>query len=205
MFRRADLTPIPTALDFRCESVSRGTSFLGVVIGPLVPVVTHTLKGHSKPCLHFATEGKLRCWCQERALERRPVAYLPVMNADREKLVVILSAVAGYRIREVKEGTLLRFTRPDKQKVRINVTAVTGAETGSQWVTLAQKTKGVDIMEYLCHLWQIHSLTKHLGYEVRRALKTDATVELDPNDSAPRYVSWIEKLASESTTSAEAA
>lgn len=205
MFRKADLTPIPSALDFRCESVARGTSFLGVVIGPMVPVVTHTFRGHSKPCLEFATGGKLRCWCAEKVMERRPVAYLPVKNKDGEKLVVILSAVAGFRVRSVKDGDVIRFTRPDKPKVRINCTAVTGTDAEGIWVKQAQKTKGVDIMEYLCHLWQIHSLTKFLGFEVRRALKTDAVVALDPNDAEPRYVSWLERVQSETDARGEAA
>lgn len=205
MFRKADLTPVPTALDFRCESVARGTSLLGVVIGPMVPVMTHTFRGHSKPCLDYTTEGKLRCWCAEKVMERRPVAYLPVRLADQEKVVVILSAVAGHRVRNVKDGDLLRFSRPDKPKVRIGVSLVTGTDADQLWVKQARKTAGVCIMEYLCHLWQIHSLTKHLGYEVRRALKTDAVAPLCPADAEPRYVSWLEKLASESTSKPEAA
>lgn len=205
MFRRADLTPAPVALDFRCDSVARGSSFIGVKIGELIPVMTHTFRGHSKPCLDFTTDGKLRCWCAERAIERRPVAYVPVKNKEGERVVVILSSQAGLSMKSVTDGTVLRFTRPDRPKVRVKIGLVTGTDADQGWVKQAQKTKGVDIMEYLCHLWQIHSLTKYMGYDVRRPLKVDATGPLDPNDAEPRYVSWLEKLASESTTSAEAA
>lgn len=205
MFRQPDLTPVPPALDFRCESVERGGTFLGVVIGPLVKVRTHTFNGRSKPCLNFATEGKLRCWCNERAVSIRDVGYLPVINRDGDRVVVILSALAAYSLRSVKQDMLIRFSRPDKPKVRVQASTVTGIDAEQQWVKRARGLEPVEIWEYLCHVWQIHSLTKYLGFSVRRPLKVDANGPLDPHDAEPRYVSYTEKLLGEKPSDAEAA
>lgn len=205
MFRSPDLTPATVMQEMRCDTIDPGTNMLGVVVGPMVPVRTHTFRKISKPCLAYATGGALRCWCSEHWTAPRDIAYIPVLNREMEYVVVLLAKTAAATIRNVQEGALLRFTRPDKAKSRIRITAVSGTDANQLWVREAQKIKGVQIMEFLCHMWQIHSLTRHLGFDVRQPNRVNPDPVRDPNATDAPPVSMVEKLLSERADQTEAA
>lgn len=198
MLREPDLTPLPKELDWTCENPGRGEKFPGVIAGRARKFLCHAVgqKRVSKPCITYATDGKLRCWCDQRPAERRPVVYVPVY-AEAGQLVVRLGAVQGYILeRQTKPGMLVSFetgkgkTSPTKVKKVESVSAV-----GARLIESRRKCD-IDILEYLCHLWQLHALTRYCGFTPHRSIAGASTVDLSEPDYAPRF-SHAEKLLAE--------
>lgn len=187
MLRESVLGPTPKALDWQCLSVKKGETVTGVLAGRIRNFRCHNVRGQSKPCVTFATDGALKCWCSSRPSSVRTIGYAPIFTQAGERLVVILSAIAAWKIRDAVPGQLLSFTRPDRAKQPITPRIVGGAAALAQWVRQLKDKCDCDILEYLCHLWQIHALTVHCGFAVRRSLAAASVVEVNDWPHALRF------------------
>jgi len=205
MLREPDLTPLPKSLDWTTPHVAKGEKFFGLLAGKVRKFLCHPLKnGQTKPCLKYATSGELPCFCEQRVTNTRPIVYVPIFTRDNEQLVIRMSAVAGYEVEKHEPGTLLHFERADKDKQPVKAKKVTGEAVLQAWVTRNKKNCNADITEYLCHLWQLHALTRWCGFKAYRSLAAASTVDLSEPDYVPR-LTHVEKLASEKPANTEAA
>jgi len=198
MLREPDLTPLPKTLEWSVVNLGRGEKLTGVIAGRVRKFQCHHVgpKKVSKPCLSFATEGKLRCWCEERPASVRPIVYVPVFTA-KERFVIRMSSVQGYLVeRDLKPGMVALFERPDRAKRPTFAKRVTGESASQGWVVEVAKKANADILEFLCHVWQLHALTKYCGFTPRRSIAGASVVDLSEPDYAPRF-SHTEQLLAE--------
>lgn len=198
MLREPDLTPLPKTLDWSIVNLKRGEKCSGVLAGRIRKFQCHHVGKQrlSKPCLSFATDGKVKCWCEDRPASVRPVVYVPIRTRE-EQIVVRMSGVQGYKLGLVAEpGHLVEFWRTDRAKQPTYARRLMGVPATQSWVIEAAKHTSADILEYLCHVWQLHALTKFCGFTPRRSLSTASVVDLSEPDYAPRF-SHAEKLQAE--------
>lgn len=205
MLHEPDLTPLPKSLDWECVSLGRGETLVGILCGRVRKFACHTLKnGQSKPCLKIATRGALPCWCEQTKGVTRNIVYVPIVTREGEQVVVRMSAVQGHKAEAIKAGTLVEFTRPDRAKRPTFIKPMPTASQTQNWVMQVRKNTDADILEYLCHLWQLHALTKYCGFACRRSLQAATTIDLSEPEYMPRFT-HTEKLLAEKPTNAEAA
>jgi hypothetical protein len=198
MLRDAEMTPVPIALDWRAETVARGTAITGIVVGKCRKFVTHVYGGITKPCLLNITDGALPCPCQTRGLELRVTGYLPIVTHERERVVVVMSTRPTNIMMKATQGSVYRFRRPATVKTAIIPAAVLGDDSKAAECHRMRPTKNQDISEFLCHLWQIHDLTKWCGFTPRRAIRTDAKAPITEKPYEPRFARGVLRtLASE--------
>lgn len=191
MLREPDLSPVPKVLDWHCETVERGTSITGIVVGRIHKYRCHIHGKISKPCPFFATDGKLPCPCEVRGWEMRDIGYLPIVTADRERIVVVLSSMACEAAKELcKQGGIYRFRRPKTVKSRIRIERPEEKEIPTVLSNM-KPTRNQDILEYLCHVWQIHALTQFCGFTVRRPLSKETKHEITEPGYTPRFVHGV--------------
>lgn len=198
MLREPDLTPLPKSLDWSILNLARGDKVTGVIAGRVRKFMCHHVKPGrvSKPCLTFATEGQVKCWCEERPASVRPIVYVPVFTRE-ERVVIRMSAVQGWMVeRDLKPGMVGVFERPDRVKRPVFGKRMHGEAASQKWMIEAAKLASVDILEYLCHVWQLHALTKFCGFTARRSLAGAAVADLSEPDYAPRFT-HAEKLLAE--------
>lgn len=188
MLREPDLTPLPKTLDWSCISLKRGETMLGVLCGRVRKFQCHTLKnGQSKPCLRYTTGGKLACWCESTNVSIRPIVYVPVVTREGEQFVIRMSAVQGWKVESIPAGSLVEFSRPDRAKRPTVAKRIMGPTACQEWVLKLKGKCDRDITEYLCHLWQLHALTKYCGFTAYRSIAAACTVDLSEPDYKPRF------------------
>lgn len=179
MLRQADWNILPEHLKWRTTTLEPGETLVGVLVGPIISQRVHWTGRASKPCRFAATAGKLFCPCQTVPVSGRTVGYVPLITQAREKVVVLVSAMTGYSIKDVPHGALLEFKRPTKSRQPLRVSHVRGHDAEQQWVRQLRDVKPHDVTEYLCHLWQDELLCKHCGFEYRPSNMAAAPLPLN--------------------------
>lgn len=191
MLRDAEMTPVPPALDWRAETIERGTSITGIVVGRCRKFVTHVFGKVTKPCLLNIGDFNLPCPCQTRGLELRVTGYLPIVTSERERVVLVLSTRPTNIMMKAKQGDVYKFRRPKAVKSAIVPAMALGEDSAAAECHRMRPTKNQDISEYLCHLWQIHALTAACGFTPRRALRTDAHKAITDKPYEPRFARGV--------------
>jgi hypothetical protein len=169
MFPKPVLAPLPNELCWECVKVAKGEFVDGLLAGEVVQVACHWSGRASKPCRSFLSEGKIPCHCQEEPCSLRVVAYVPIINKARDKIVVPAAASVGHRLEGIKPGTPIRLARPDRDKKPLNVMILRPLDVGEDFHRRLHNAMCHDIHPYLLHLWQDPILSLHFGVEYRPA------------------------------------
>lgn len=175
MFPSVTFRNLPTELKWETMTVPRGESVEGCIAGPVVEANTHFVglpgrKAADRGCVRWATQGKLECdHCKinMRVLAR---GYLPLLGKLNEKWVVILSETVLRQVKEMKQGTPLRFTRPKKGKRPLSVTLLTEHDLGERFTKVVKQMAPFSVFEYVLHLWQDERLNHHFEVEHHPAI-----------------------------------
>lgn len=189
MLREPDLTPTPPALDWSVWKPEKAEKIVGVIAGRVRKFRCHHVgpKRLSKPCVAFATDGKLECWCAERPAELRDVVYVPLYTRG-EQMVIRVSEYAGYKLEsDFKPGQMVEFTRPEKVKRPMQFKRPDAISKDQAWVVNKAKKCDADILEFLCHVWQLHDLTRFCGFTPRRSLRVATKADITEPDYSPRF------------------
>lgn len=205
MLREVDLTPTPVTLDWTADTVERATSITGIVVGKVRKFRCHIYGKITKPCVRFTSNDELPCVCEQRRMEIRTTGYLPIITKDKDRRVIVLSAVATAVAERCVQGSVYTFKRPKTVKSRIQISNVGSDEAqAAGWDRLRPK-KNQDITEFLCHLWQLHDLTKWCGFVPRRSLAADAVKEITEKPYEPRFVRGVLRAVGTETVAPEVA
>jgi hypothetical protein len=176
MFPSVTFRNLPNELKWETMTVPRGESIEGCIVGPVIEANTHFVglpgrKPADRGCVAWATQGKLECdHCKVhmRVLAR---GYLPVLGKLNEKWVVILSETVLRQIKDMKQGTPIRFTRPKKGKRPLSVTLLNEYDLGEKFVKTCKQLHPFELFAYVLHLWQDERLNHHFDVEYHPAMK----------------------------------
>jgi len=147
-------------LHWRTHKIAPGETLSCVAIGPPVCPVCHFLGKRTVPCLRAISEDALPCACDDTAIAKRRVAYLPLISNEGERIVVVVSNNVAYKLGTLPHRTSLRITRTRTPCAPLVVVRANDFSTAGRAIAVADKMPPQDIREYLLHLWNIDALTR---------------------------------------------
>ena len=131
MFPPAIARALPKCLDWETVTLKNGQSFEGCKVGPLVEENTHFDGIADKACARWASGGVLQCGACEKFSASPLRGYLPCLTKLGERRVVLLSETVCPKVKNLAQGTALRFTRPNTGKRAVSVQLLGGQGRGS--------------------------------------------------------------------------
>lgn len=164
---------LPDHLKWRIIPLSAGAVLEGWLAGPVVPVACHWTGKRSVPCRRLITDGKMRCWCEDKPASVRVIGYAPIIDKARDRYVVILSAAVAHKVERIKAGSAVRLTRPKAVKRPLFVTQLPDDYLGSDQTKKMRAGAIHDICPYLLHVWQDQELTESFGLPFFKSLGSD--------------------------------
>jgi hypothetical protein len=165
MFPQATVHELPPNLRWRTVSPKKEESVKGVLAGAPVAIISHFVAKRTVPCLEWISAGKLPCPCEEIAAAARRTAYVPVVTASGEKLVVICSDSTLRALEGLSPGGTLEIGRGKCLRRACYVKTLAPDTLPEGFAKKIRELPNHDIRPYLLHLWQIPELYAYFKIE----------------------------------------
>lgn len=155
------LSPTPNNLAWERRKLVPGEILRCWCAGEVVGVHVHWNGEANKPCHHAMSDGELDCARCKAHVEVREVGYWPVIDENRNPLVIFLSQSSAKVAENIAHGTPCELSRGKGERDRVNIRTLMFDGVNQSVTRFVAKREPADITKWLFNLWKDSTLTNY--------------------------------------------